>query len=96
MLRPSAPASPLLQSVGFWEQLDPDNVDVPGVPLAVLVPLLVLGVLVVISLLSIGGYVLLELGVPAYSEPRRGDLAPHPRAVHDPRDRPSTTTGLPA
>ena len=54
--------SQLLQSVGFWERFDPDNVDVPGVPLAVLVPLLVLGVLVVISLLSIGGYVVTNWG----------------------------------
>ncbi len=54
--------SQLLQSVGFWEKFDPDNVDIPGVPLGVLVPLLVLGVLVVISLLSIGGYVVTNWG----------------------------------
>ena len=54
--------SQVLQSVGFWERFDPDNVDVPGVPLAVLVPLLVLGVLVVISLLSIGGYLVTNWG----------------------------------
>ena len=54
--------SQILQSVGFWEQFDPDNVDVPGVPLGVLVPLLVLGVLVVISLLSIGGYLVTNWG----------------------------------
>jgi putative membrane protein len=54
--------SQLLQAVGFWEQFDPDDVHVPGVPLAVLVPLLVLGVLVVISLLSIGGYVVTNWG----------------------------------
>jgi putative membrane protein len=55
-------ASQLLQAVGFWESLDPDSVDVPGVPLAVLVPLLVLGVLVVISLLSVGGYAVTNWG----------------------------------
>jgi putative membrane protein len=55
-------ASQLLQSVGFWERFNPENVDVPGVPLAVLVPLLVLGVLVVVSLLSIGGYVVTNWG----------------------------------
>jgi putative membrane protein len=54
--------SQLLQSVGFWERLDPDNLDVPGVPLAVLVPLLVLAVLVAVSLLSIGGYVVTNWG----------------------------------
>ena len=54
--------SQVLQSVGFWERFDTDNVDVPGVPLAVLVPLLVLGLLVVISLLSIGGYVVTNWG----------------------------------
>jgi putative membrane protein len=54
--------SQLLQAAGFWEQFDPDNVDVPGVPLAVLVPLLVVGALVVISLLSIGGYVVTNWG----------------------------------
>jgi putative membrane protein len=48
--------SQLLQTVGFWEWFNPDNVDVPGLSLAVLVPLLVLAVLVVVSLLSIGGY----------------------------------------
>jgi putative membrane protein len=55
-------ASQLLQSVGFWQKFDPDNVDVPGVSLAVLVPLLVLGVLAVISLLSIGGYAVTNWG----------------------------------
>jgi putative membrane protein len=50
-------ASQLLQTVGFWDRFDPDNLAVPGVPLVVLVPLLVLGLLVVVSLLSIGGYV---------------------------------------
>ncbi len=54
--------SQVLQTVGFWDRFDPDNIDVPGVPLAVLVPLLVLGVLVVISLLSIGGYVVTNWG----------------------------------
>jgi putative membrane protein len=55
-------AGQVLQSAGFWEWFDPDNVDVPGVSLAVLVPLLVLGVLVVISLLSIGGYAVTNWG----------------------------------
>ena len=54
--------SQLLQSVGFWDRFDAESVDVPGVPLAVLVPLLVLGVLVVVSLLSIGGYVVTNWG----------------------------------
>jgi putative membrane protein len=48
--------SQLLQSVGFWEWFDPQNVDVPGVSLAVLIPLLVLALLVVVSVLAIGGY----------------------------------------
>jgi putative membrane protein len=48
--------SQLLQTVGFWDRFRPDDVDVPGLRLAVLVPLLVLAVLVVVSLLSIGGY----------------------------------------
>jgi len=54
--------SQLLQAVGFWEWFDPDSVAVPGVSLAALVPLLVLGLLVVISLLSIGGYVVTNWG----------------------------------
>jgi putative membrane protein len=49
-------ASQLLQTVGFWEWFDPNNVDVPGLSLAVLIPLLVLVLLVVVSLLAIGGY----------------------------------------
>jgi putative membrane protein len=55
-------AGQLLQTAGFWEWFDPDNVDVPGVSLAVLVPLLVLGAMVVISLLSIGGYAVTNWG----------------------------------
>ncbi len=54
--------SQVLQAVGFWQGFDPDDVNVPGPPLAVLVPLLVLGVLVVISLLSIGGYAVTNWG----------------------------------
>ena len=54
--------SQLLSSLGLWDQFDPENVDTPGLSLAVLVPLLVLGVLVVISLLSIGGYVVTNWG----------------------------------
>ncbi len=54
--------SQLLQTLGLWERLDAEDVHVPGVPLAVLVPLLVLGVLVLISLLSIGGYVVTNWG----------------------------------
>jgi putative membrane protein len=49
--------SQLLQVTGFFERFDPGSVDLPGVPLAVFVPLLVLLLLVVVSLLSIGGYV---------------------------------------
>ncbi len=54
--------SQLLQTVGFWDRFDPGDVDVPGVPLALLVPLLVLGLLVVVSLLSVGGYVVTNWG----------------------------------
>jgi putative membrane protein len=55
-------ASQLLQTVGFWQWFDPDNVDVPGLSLAVLVPLLVLVLLVVVSLLAIGGYAVTNWG----------------------------------
>ncbi|WP_036565768.1 PH domain-containing protein [Nocardioides halotolerans] len=55
-------ASQLLQSVGFWERFDLDNLDVPGVSLGVLVPLLVLAGLVVVSLLSVGGYAVSNWG----------------------------------
>lgn len=54
--------SQLLQTVGFWEWFNPDNVDAPGLSLAVLVPLLVLGVLVVVSVLAIGGYAVTNWG----------------------------------
>jgi putative membrane protein len=50
-------SSQLLQTTGFFERFNPETVDVPGLPLGVLVPLLVLGLLVLVSLLSIGGYV---------------------------------------
>ena len=55
-------ASQLLQTVGFFEHVNAETVDVPGVSPLVLVPLLGLGVLVVISLLSIGGYVVTYWG----------------------------------
>ena len=49
-------ASQLLAAVGFFERYNLESVDLPGVPLAVLLPLLVLVGLVLVSLLSIGGY----------------------------------------
>jgi putative membrane protein len=55
-------ASQLLQTTGFFERFNAESLDAPGVPVGVLVPLLVLGVLVVISLLSIGGYVVTNWG----------------------------------
>jgi putative membrane protein len=54
--------SQLLQTVGFWERFNPDSVDVPGLPLAVLIPLLVIALVVVVSLLSIGGYAVTNWG----------------------------------
>jgi putative membrane protein len=54
--------SQLLQSVGFWERFDPNSVDVPGLSLALLVPLLLLALLVVVSLLAIGGYAVTNWG----------------------------------
>jgi putative membrane protein len=54
--------SQLLQSLGAWEWFDPHSVDAPGLSLAVLVPLLVLALLVVISLLAIGGYAVTNWG----------------------------------
>jgi putative membrane protein len=54
--------SQLLQSVGFWERFDPNSVDVPGLPLALLIPLLLLALLVVVSLLAIGGYAVTNWG----------------------------------
>jgi putative membrane protein len=67
--------SQVLQSVGFWEWFDPDNVDVPGLSLVVLVPLLVLGGLVVISLLSIGGYAVTNWGFRLTRSPSLGGAA---------------------
>jgi putative membrane protein len=55
-------ASQLLQTLDVWERFDPDSIAVPGVSLAVLVPLLVLTLLVVVSLLSVGGYVVTNWG----------------------------------
>jgi putative membrane protein len=55
-------ASQLLQATGFFERVNPEAVDLPGLPLAALVPLLVLAFLVVISLLSIGGYLVSNWG----------------------------------
>jgi putative membrane protein len=54
--------SQLLGSLGLWDRVDAQNVDVPGLSLAVLIPLLVLAALAVISLLSIGGYVVTNWG----------------------------------
>jgi putative membrane protein len=54
--------SQLLQTVGFWERFDPNSVDVPGLSLALLIPLLLLGLLVVVSLLAIGGYAVTNWG----------------------------------
>ena len=55
-------ASQLLQATGFFERFNPESVDLPRLSLLVLVPLLVLGVLLVISLLSIAGYVVSNWG----------------------------------
>jgi len=55
-------ASQLLQAVGFFERLSPEQLDVPGVSLVLLIPLLVLAFVVLISLLSIGGYVVTNWG----------------------------------
>jgi putative membrane protein len=55
-------ASQLLQSVGFFERVNLETVDLPGLSLVVLIPLLVLAALAVISLLSIGGYVVTNWG----------------------------------
>ena len=52
----------LLQTVGFFERFDATQVDVPGTSPVVLVPLLVLGVLLVVSLLSVGGYAVTNWG----------------------------------
>jgi putative membrane protein len=49
-------ASQLLQAAGFWERFNPNSIEVPGLSLAVLIPLLVIALLVVVSLLAIGGY----------------------------------------
>lgn len=54
--------SQLLQTTGFFESFDTQRVHAPGASPAVLVPLLVLAVLVVISLLSIGGYAVTNWG----------------------------------
>jgi putative membrane protein len=54
--------SQLLQTVGFWERFDPNSVDVPGLSLALLVPLLLLALVVVVSLLAIGGYAVTNWG----------------------------------
>ena len=50
-------AGQLLQSIGFFEHYNPETIEVPGVSPVVLVPVLALAVLLVVSLLSIGGYV---------------------------------------
>ncbi len=55
-------ASQLLQVTGFFERFNPETVDLPGLPLGVLVPLLVIVALVVVSLLSIGGYLVTNWG----------------------------------
>ncbi len=55
-------ASQLLQATGFFERFNPEKVDLPGLPLVLLVPLLVIAALVVISVLSIGGYLVTNWG----------------------------------
>ncbi|QIG44086.1 PH domain-containing protein [Nocardioides anomalus] len=54
--------SQLLQAFGFWEHLDPSRLDGPDAPLAVLVPVLLLGVAVLVSLLSVAGYLVTNFG----------------------------------
>jgi putative membrane protein len=54
--------SQLLQAVGFFQEYNLETIELPGLSLIVLVPLLVLGLLVVISLLSIAGYVVTNYG----------------------------------
>ena len=55
-------ASQLLQATGFFQRVNPETLDAPGVPVGILVPLLVLGLLVVLSLLAIGGYLVTNYG----------------------------------
>ena len=55
-------ASQLLQAVGFFQSRRLESLDLPGLSLAVLVPLLVLAGLVLVSLLSIGGYLVSNWG----------------------------------
>lgn len=55
-------ASQLLQATGFFQRFNPETVHLPGLSLVVLVPLLVLAALVLVSLLSIGGYVVTNWG----------------------------------
>ena len=55
-------ASQLLQAAGFFERVDLDTINRPGISLMLLVPLLVLAFLVLISLLSIGGYLVTNWG----------------------------------
>jgi putative membrane protein len=55
-------ASQLLQASGFFQRFNPETLDRPGLSLVVLVPLLVVAALVVVSLLSIGGYLVTNWG----------------------------------
>jgi putative membrane protein len=55
-------ASQLLQAVGFFEEVNLETVDLPRLSLVALVPLLVLAILIGISLLSIGGYLVSNWG----------------------------------
>jgi putative membrane protein len=54
--------SQLLQVAGVWEHLDPSRIDGPDAPLAVLVPVLLLGLAVLVSLLSVAGYLVTNFG----------------------------------
>jgi putative membrane protein len=56
-------------TTGFWDDFDPTQLDVPGISLALLVPLLLIGLLVVFSLLAIGGYVVTNWGFRLTREP---------------------------
>lgn len=52
----------LLQSVGFFRLFDPRTVELPGVPIAVLLPLLLVALVTLVSLLSIAGYLTTNYG----------------------------------
>ena len=81
-------ASQLLQAAGFFERFNLETVDLPRISLFLLVPLLVLAVLVLISLLSIGGYLVSNWGFRLTRTRGAATWHLHPRPVHDPRDHP--------